>query len=164
MIDLDTIERDLVIAYGGQLERERRRKRIVRTGALVAVLAGLFATVAVASGLGPDLQLDPTKWTILGGGSTDDGRGAYVHAQRVQDDSHSTFMVEHDAGLSRYEAFLLHERTKAAADASSPVPVRVEAGALCSAAELTRAELVALQALGELHARRAGECHEAVGR
>jgi hypothetical protein len=147
VIDLDAIGRDLVTAYGGQLERERRRRRIVRTGALVAVLAGLFATVAVASGLAPDLQLDPKKWTILGGGSTDGGRGEYVHAKRAEDDSHSTFMVEHDAGLTRYEAFLLHERTKAAADATSPVAVRAERGALCTAAELTRAEVVALRRL-----------------
>ena len=57
-------------------------------------------------------------------------------------------MVEHDRGLTRYDAFLLHERTKSAADASSPVPVRIEPGPLCTAEELTRAELVALQALG----------------
>ena len=36
--------------------------------------------------------------------------------------SNSTFMVEHDAGLTPYEAFLLHERTRAAADATSPCP------------------------------------------
>jgi hypothetical protein len=147
VIDLDTIGRDLVIAYGAQLERKQRRRRMVRSGGLVAVLAGVFATVAIASGLGPELQLDPTKWAVLGGGSTDSGRGAYVHAKRVQDGSHSTFMVEHDAGLTRYEAFLLHERTKSAADTTSPVPVRVEAGALCTAAELTRAEVVGLRAL-----------------
>ena len=61
--------------------------------------------------------------------------------------SNSTFMVEHDAGLTPYEAFLLHERTRAAADATSPVPVQTESGALCTPDALTRAETVALRAL-----------------
>jgi len=50
-------------------------------------------------------------------------------------------------GLDPYQAFLLHQRTRAAADASSPVPVRAERGEVCTAAELTRAETVALQTL-----------------
>jgi hypothetical protein len=147
MIDLETIGRDLAAAYGRQLERKRRRRKLAGTCGAVALLACVFVTVAVASGIGPDLQLNPADWSILGGGSTDDGRGQYVHAQRTGDGSHSTFMVEHDAGLTPYEAFLLHERTKAAADSTSPVPVRVEPGALCTRAELTRAETVALAAL-----------------
>ena len=56
-------------------------------------------------------------------------------------------MVEHDAGLPAYRAFLLHERTLAAAQGASPVPVRVEQGDLCTPAELTRAEAVALATL-----------------
>jgi hypothetical protein len=56
-------------------------------------------------------------------------------------------MVEHDAGLSPYEAFLLHEQTKAAADTTSPVPVRAEPGSLCTPEQLTRAESVAVRAL-----------------
>jgi hypothetical protein len=147
MIDLDTIGHDVTAAYRRRLNRDRRRRRVVRAGAAGVVLACVFATVAVASGIGPDLQLNPAEWSILGGGSTDDGRGQYVHAQRRGDGSHSTFMVEHDAGLAPYQAFLLHERTKAAADATSPVPVRVEPGPLCTPAQLTRAEAVALAAL-----------------
>jgi hypothetical protein len=147
MIDLDAIGRDVAAAYGRRLERDRRRRRRFRTGGAVAFLACVFATVAVASGVGPDLQLNPAEWSILGGGSTDGGRGQYVHAKRVGDGSPSTFMVERDAGLSRYDAFLLHERTKAAADATSPVRVRTEAGPLCTPAQLTRAETVALTAL-----------------
>jgi hypothetical protein len=108
----------------------------------------------MASGIGPDLQLDPAKWSILGGGSTDNGRGAYVHAQNKADGGHSTFMVEHDAGLAPYDAFLLHERTRAAADATSPVPVRTEPGALCTAAQLTRAERVALATLRSSYTHR----------
>jgi hypothetical protein len=56
-------------------------------------------------------------------------------------------MVEHDDGVDRYQAFLLHERTKAAADSTSPVPQLEEPGPLCTAAQLTRAETVALQTL-----------------
>ena len=119
MIDFSAIERDLVAAYTGRLERRRRRRRISGAGALVIAVAGVFATVAIASDIGPNLQLDPTKWTILGGGSTDNGRGAYVHATRIEDGSQSTFMVEHDAGLAPYAAFLLHEQT-------SPGPQIVE--------------------------------------
>ena len=57
-------------------------------------------------------------------------------------------MVEHDAGLPAYRAFLLHERTLAAAQGLLQfVPVRVEQGDLCTPAELTRAEAVALVTL-----------------
>jgi hypothetical protein len=138
---------NVAAGYGRRLERDRGWRRRLRAGGAVVLLACVFATVAVASGLGPDLQLNPAEWSILGGGSTDGGRGQYVHAKRIGDGSHSTFMVEHDAGLPRYEAFLLHERTKAAADATSPVPVRAEPGPLCTAAQLTRAEAVALVTL-----------------
>jgi len=147
MIDLAALGRDLTAAHDRRLSRLRRRTRAARAGGATVLLACTFATVAVASGIGPDLELNPADWSILGGGSTDGGRGAYVHARRTGDGSDSTFMVEHDAGLAPYEAFLLHERTKAAADATSPVPVRTEAGALCRPAQLTRAETVALQAL-----------------
>ncbi len=114
---------------------------------LALILAGAASAVAIASDVGPDLQLDPTKWAILGGGSVDNGRGSYVHAKNLQDDSSSTFMLEHDAGLDPYQAFLLHVRTRASADATSPSPVRAERGDVCTAAELTRAETVALQTL-----------------
>jgi hypothetical protein len=147
MIDLSGIERDLTAAYAGRLERVRRRRRRSRAIVVVVAVAGVFTSIAAAGGLGLDLQLDPTKWTVLGGGSTDNGRGAYVHAARIEDGSHSTFMVEHDAGLAPYDAFLLHEQTKAAADATSPVPVQAEPGPLCTPAQLTHAEVVALQAL-----------------
>jgi len=56
-------------------------------------------------------------------------------------------MVEHDAGLPAYQAFLLHEQTLAAAQASSPVPVEIEPGALCTPSALARAEAVALSTL-----------------
>jgi hypothetical protein len=147
MINLDAIGSDLMAAYAGRLERRRRRRRLARNAAIVGSVAAVFVSAAVAGTFGSDLQLDPTKWTILGGGSTDGGRGAYVHAKRTVDGSHSTFMVEHDAGLSPYAAFLLHERTRAAADATSPVPVQTEPGALCTPDALTRAETVALDAL-----------------
>lgn len=150
MIDLDAIENDLVGAYRLRLAGCARRRKRIRVGVVVTVLAGAFAAAAVASGIGEDLHLDPTKWTVLGGGSTDDGRGSYVHAQRNADGSPSTFMVEHDAGLPPYQAFLLHEDTKAAADSTSPVPVLRESGPLCSPAQLTRAETVALATLASL--------------
>jgi hypothetical protein len=145
MIDLTAIERDLVAAYSARLTTRRRKRRLVR--AVIAVSAVACAFVAVAAGGDPDLLLNPNKWIVIGSGSTDSGRGAYVHAQRIDDGSQSTFMVEHDAGLSPYQAFLLHERTKTAADSTSPTPERVEPGSLCTPDQLTQAETIALQTL-----------------
>jgi hypothetical protein len=140
--ELETIGADLRRAYAARL----RRRRVARVATLTGGLAVLCTATAVAATSG-DLQLDPSKWSVLGGGSVDDGRGEYVHARNVEDGSSSTFMVEHDAGLDRYEAFLLHERLRAAADGTSPAPVRAEPGPICTRAQLTRAEQTALDAL-----------------
>jgi hypothetical protein len=147
MTDLEAIGRDLENALALRIRNKRRRSHRLRLVSLSVALAGAFAGVAYASGVGADLNLDPTKWAFLGGGSVDGGRGAYVHAQNRADDSKSTFLVEHDAGLPVYQAFLLHEKTLAAANATSPVPVRTEAGALCTVESLTRAERIAMAAL-----------------
>ena len=147
MTDLVALEQDLRTAVARRIERGQRRRRRLSVIAVAAVITTGLCAAAVASGIAGDLGLDPTKWEVLGGGSVDNGRGAYVHAQRKEDGSNSTFMVEHDAGLAPYRAFLLHEQTLAAAQASSPVPVRREQGELCTADELTRAESVALATL-----------------
>ena len=144
---LESIGRDLDLAMRRRIATRNRRVRRARVGGAVAVLAAAFSAVAVASGVVGDLRLDPAKWSILGGGSVDGGRGEYVHAQRLDDGSNSTFLVEHDAGLPPYRAFLLHEKTLAAAQAASPVPVAAEQGAVCSPVALTRAEIVALSTL-----------------
>lgn len=145
--DFAAIERDLMAAFTRRLEQRRRTTSRLRTGLLIVALAGAFCTAAIASGVVGDLQLDPTKWSILGGGDVDGGRGTYVHAKSLENGSNSTFLLEHDDGLVPYQAFLLHEKTLAAAQASSPVPVRLESGDLCSAAALTRAEQIALSTL-----------------
>lgn len=145
--DFAAIERHLTAAFARRLEQRRRMSRRIRTGLLTVALAGALCSAAIASGVLGDLNLDPSKWSILGGGDVDGGRGAYVHAKSLEDASNSTFLLEQDDGLAPYQAFLLHEKTLAAAQASSPVPVRVEAGDLCSAVALTKAEQVALSAL-----------------
>jgi hypothetical protein len=145
--DFAAIEGDLIAAFARTLDKRRRTNSRIRAALLTLVLAGAFCTAAIASGIVGDLQLDPTKWSVLGGGDVDGGRGAYVHAKSLEDGSNSTFLLEHDDGLAPYQGFLLHEKTLAAAQASSPVPVRVESGELCSAAALTRAEQVALSTL-----------------
>jgi hypothetical protein len=145
--DLEAIGRDLQYALERRLRNKRRRSHRLRLVGLCMAATGAFATVAYASGIAGDLQLDPSKWSILGGGSIDDGAGAYVHAKNRVDGSNSTFMVEHDAGLPAYQAFLLHQKTLAAANSTSPVPVRSEPGALCTPDAVTRAETVALVAL-----------------
>jgi hypothetical protein len=145
--DFAALGEDLHVALVRRLERRQRRRRRLVTAVVAALVASGFSAAAIAGGIGDDLQLDPTKWAILGGGSVDNDRGAYVHAKRISDGSHSTFLVEHDANLPAYRAFLLHEQTLAAAQASSPVPVRVESGDLCAPSALTRAEAVAMSTL-----------------
>ena len=151
--ELDAIGIELRRAYAGRLRRRRLVRMTASTGALLALLA---ATAAAAAG---DLQLDPAKWTIVGGGSVDNGQAEYVHAKRVDGGGTSTFMVEHDAGMDRYQAFLLHEKVKAAADGTSPVPITTEPGALCTREQLTRAEQTALDAV-----RPGGSAQDAVQR
>jgi hypothetical protein len=147
MTDLVALGDDLQAALVRRFERRRRRRRRLATVAVAGVLTCGLAAGAIASGIAGDLKLDPTEWSILGGGSVDNGRGEYVHAQRRDDGSHSTFIVEHETGLPAYQAFLLHEKTLAAAQDTSPVPVHVERGALCTPSEVTRAEAVALATL-----------------
>jgi hypothetical protein len=147
MTDLVALESDLRSALAREVRRRRRRARRVTITAAVAGAMSAFCAAAFASGIADDLSLDPSKWSVLGGGTVDNGRGKYVHAQDKEDGGNSTFMVEHDAGLPPYRAFLLHEQTLAAAEQTSPVPVRPEQGALCTADELTHAESVALAAL-----------------
>src|SRR4051794_35925928 len=145
--DVQLLEQELQLALGRRLELRGRRRRLALLAAGCALTAALLSAAAIASGVTGDLQLDPTKWAIFGGGSVDNGRGAYVHATRIGDGTPSTFLLEHDDGLSPYDSFLLHEKTLAAAQETSPVPVQVESGALCSAAQFTRAERVALATL-----------------
>ena len=144
--DLEAIGRDLQNALERRIRSKRRRSRRLRLAALSLALTGAFATVAYASGIGPDFQLDPSKWSILGGGSVDDGKGAYVHAKNRADGSNSTFLVEHDSGLPAYQAFLLHEKTLKAANSTSPVPVRSETGDLCTPGASPDATRVAVNA------------------
>jgi hypothetical protein len=145
--DLVALGEDLHAGLVRRLELHRRRRRRLVTTAVASLVAFGLSAAAIASGIGGDLQLDPAQWSLLGGGSVDDGRGAYVHAKRISDGSNSTFLVAHDEDLTAYRAFLLHEQTLAAAQASSPVPVRVEQGDLCTPAALTRAETVAMTTL-----------------
>jgi hypothetical protein len=142
--DLEALGHDLLLTFGQHTERRRRRKRRTATASLATLAVCALAAAAMASGIASELRLDPTQWSILGSGDVDNGRGEYVIAERRSDGSTSTFLVEHDAGLSPYRAFLLHEQTRAASEASSPVAVEAEQGDLCSPAELTRAENTAL--------------------
>jgi hypothetical protein len=144
---LDPLGRDLHEALTRVTRRRARRRRTLRVSAATVVLIGAFAAVAVASGIAPDLQLDPTKWSILGSGSVENGRGQYVHAQDNATGGHSNFSVEHDAGMNRYDAFLLYERLRDAENKTAPEPAPVQPGPLCKPDQLTRAEVVALAAL-----------------
>jgi len=146
-VHLEALGRELDTAVTRFVARRRLRRRRLRIVGAATMLALACSAVAIASGIGPELQLDPTKWSVLGRGDVDNGAGEYVHGQRLDDGSHSTFMLEHDQGLGRYEAFLLHERLLAASAASSSVPVREEQGDLCSRSELARAEQVGLDTL-----------------
>jgi len=144
---LDALGRDLHAALSRRHARATRRRRILSITAAAAAVAVVVVAVAVASGVGPELQLDPAKWTILGSGTVDNGKGEYVHAQNKATGGHSSFSVEHDAALSRYDAFLLHEKLLDAENSTSPVPGPTEPGPLCTASQLTRAESVGLAKL-----------------
>lgn len=144
---LDPLGRDLYDALRRLTARRARRRRVVRLSGVTLALLATLAAVAIASGIGPDLQLDPTKWTILGSGSVDNGNGEYVHAQDKATGGHSSFSVEHDSGMSRYDAFLLHEKLVDAENATAPEPAPTEPGPLCTAVQLTRAESVSLATL-----------------
>jgi hypothetical protein len=144
----DLLWHDLDAAITRRIMRSSRRRRTRRLGAVSVLALGALVSGAIASGIASDLDLAPSDWAVLRAGQVDGGRGAYVHATRIAGAGSSTFMVEHDDGLSPYEAFLLHERTVAAANATSPVPVGEEAGSLCTPDQLTRAERLALGVLG----------------
>ncbi len=138
--ELEVVGHDLHAALARRIAHTQHRARRVRLGAAVVTALAVFAGTAAA--VDGDLTfIDPTKWTIFERGSVDNGRAEYAKAHATDGSGDSTFMVEHDAGLERYDAFLLHERTIDAAGGSH------EDGALCSRAELTRAEQVALAAL-----------------
>lgn len=135
--ELATIGRQLHVAYSARLRRRRR----LRLGTVVACGVLAFGGAAYASGFADDLGLDPTKWEIVSGGSVDGGKAAYVKARSLEDGRPSTFMVEHDAGMDRYDAFLLHEKTVDAAGGGG------ETGALCTREQLARIEQESLDAL-----------------
>jgi hypothetical protein len=143
--ELEAIGRDVHAALGRRIVRSQRRVRRLRQATVVVAAFAAFTGAAVAGGIDDELRLDPTKWTIFASGSVDNGRAAYVRAHATDGTGDSTFMREHDAALARYDAFLLHERTVDAAGGSP------ETGTLCSRAELTRAEQVALTALRSGH-------------
>ena len=135
--ELETIGRQLRAAHSARLRRRRR----ARLGTVAACCVLAFGGAAYASGVADDLGLDPTKWEILSGGTVDGGQAAWVRAKSLEDGRPSTFMVEHDAGMDRYDAFLLHEKTLDEAGGSP------ESGALCTHEELTRIEQQSLDAL-----------------
>ena len=139
--ELEAIGRSLYAALDRRIARTRRRTRRLRQLTAVVTAFAAFAGAAFASGIADDLHLDPTKWTPFASGTVDNGQGEFVKAHASDGSGDSTFMVEHDAALERYDAFLLHERLVQAADGDG------ETSALCSRAELTRAEQVALGAL-----------------
>ena len=147
---LELIGHDLDSAVRRLIVRRQRRRRTLRVTGAVLTVAAAFCTVAVASGIAPDLHLDPGTWTVLHRGEVDGGKGAYVQATENGTGRPSVFMVEHDAGLDRYAAFLLHEQTLAAANAAeadSGTQTRIEPGPVCTRAQVTRAEVVALGTL-----------------
>jgi hypothetical protein len=141
--ELELVGRELTAAVARRVDRRRRRRRrrMLRVGAAAVGVFCAFAAAAFASGVGDDLHLDPTKWAIFERGSVDGGKAEFVKAHSKSGDGDSTFMVEHDAALSRYDAFLLHERVVTAAGRDG------ELGTLCTAAQLTRAESIALKVL-----------------
>jgi hypothetical protein len=138
---LDALGADLHAAIGRMIARRERRRKLSRLGVLSLVLVVATSTVALASdsiGL-HTFGLDSGRFTLLGGGRTED-RAGYITARDNQTGYTSVFQVTEDDGLDRYAAFELHQRTAAAAGTR-------EDGEDCSAGELTRAQVVALETL-----------------
>jgi hypothetical protein len=136
----NALGRDLQAALGRRIARRQRRLRRAKATVLTVAVAGALSTAAVASDLVSGLELDPTKWEILGRGEVD-GRASYVSARERQTGYESTFLEERDIGMDRYDAFLLNRRVRSAAG------LLVEPGAVCTADELTRAEIAGLEAI-----------------
>ena len=136
----EALGRDLHAALGRRIARRAHKRRMAGVSALSVALAGVLSTAALASGVLPGLDLDPTKWEILGRGEVD-GRASYVNARERANGDESTFLEERDSGLDRYEAFLLNRKVQGASG------LELEAGPVCTADELTRVEIVALQTL-----------------
>ena len=138
--ELQAAGRELTAAYARRLERRRRNRRRVRGAAAGLALFCAFTAAAFGSGIADDLYLDPTKWQVFERGSVEGGRAVYVKAHSREGRGDSTFILEHDRDMDRYQAFVLHERAVTAGGGG-------ETGALCTPAELTRAEHVALDAV-----------------
>jgi len=129
---------DLRAAIGRRITRRAHKRRMVAVLSLSAAFVGVLSTAALASGMLPGFDLDPTKWEILGRGEVD-GRASYINARERQTGNEATFLEERDAGMDRYDAFLLNRQVRSAAG------LPLEAGAVCATAEVTRAEIVALE-------------------
>jgi hypothetical protein len=142
---VDALWSDLEDAIGRDIASSARRARRRRVAALCALSLAAASSAAIASGVASDLDLVPEGWAVLRGGTVDGGRGAFAEAVRRADGASSTFLLEHDDGLAPYDAFLLHQRTlAAAADPGAPAG---EACDLCTPVELSRAETLALSVL-----------------
>ena len=137
----ELLGRDLHAAVERKVATRRRLGRAARAGAVALALTTFSTAVAVASTGVSFGDLDPTKWTVLGRGEVD-GRASYVNARNNETGDEATFLEARDAGLAPYEAFTLHQRALAAAGS-----LPNEARATCTADELTRAEIVALETL-----------------
>ena len=118
--ELEALGHDLETAFARHLAVRSRKTRRRRAVGLATTTAGVLCAAAIGSGIAPELDLDPTTWSVLGRGTVDGGRGEYASAVRTADGSPSQFVVEHDDGLAPYDAFLLHQKTLAAARAASP--------------------------------------------
>lgn len=135
---------ELQTALGRRIASRRRRRRV---GAATAAALLAFSTAAVASddvGL-QTFGLDPAQFELLGGDRVgEDAEYIYV---RTRDGYTNVFVHTKDAGMDRYDAFRLHQRTVRAAATASGTQAGSEPGPDCSAAQLTRAEVVALETL-----------------
>lgn len=136
----EALGRDLHAAVGRRIARRAHKRRVAGVSTLSAVVVGVLSTAALASGVLPGLDLDPTRWEVLGRGEVD-GRASYVTARERATGQESTFLEERDAGMDRYDAFLLNRKVLRAAG------LPLEPGAVCTASELTAAEIAALEAL-----------------
>ena len=147
MTDLDPRLAALGRGLEQALARRMRRRRRLGLAFVPILLASVFSAVAVASG-GVGLHtfgLDPAKFDFLGGAQVETN-AEFIYAKNKETGYTDVVLHTRDDGMDRYEAFKLTQRAARAAAVASGTAA-VEKGSDCSAAQLTRAEIVGLETL-----------------
>ena len=117
---LDVLGHELETAVRRRIARRRLRRRVT---VAATALATVFSAVALASdGVGLEtFGLDPGRFELLGSGAPEPD-AEFLYATNKETGSTDVFVHTRDAGMDRYAAFQLHQRTARAAAAAAGTP------------------------------------------